>query len=161
MDGKKVFSLVNNSLLTFIILLGLGLAVIVFFTSGKSPLGNVKDDHGCISSAGYTWSYAKGKCVRVFEEATELLKTGSKDADELSAFIVFDDNKTKGDVFLPGPIKFLINKDNSTNTKEYTKWVDNKSEYSLVLKGRKLALFKGNQEIYFRMYSTEIDNKTE
>jgi hypothetical protein len=31
-------------------------------------VGNDKDAHGCISSAGYSWCEAKNKCLRVFEE---------------------------------------------------------------------------------------------
>lgn len=32
-------------------------------------LGGDKDEYGCIGSAGYTWCEAKGKCLRVWEEA--------------------------------------------------------------------------------------------
>ena len=31
-------------------------------------VGNDKDAHGCIPSAGYTWCEAKQKCLRVWEE---------------------------------------------------------------------------------------------
>ena len=38
-----------------------------------SPLivGNDKDEHGCISSAGYSWCAVKNKCLRVWEEKCE------------------------------------------------------------------------------------------
>jgi hypothetical protein len=35
---------------------------------------NDKDEHGCIGSAGYTWSQSKGECVRVWEQTSELEK---------------------------------------------------------------------------------------
>lgn len=30
-------------------------------------LGRDRDDHGCLGSAGYTWSYALHDCVRIWE----------------------------------------------------------------------------------------------
>ena len=155
MDGKKVFSAINNSVLTFLILLGVGLAVIVFITSGKSPIGGKKDKHGCIPSAGYTWSQARNECVRVFEVSTQLLKTGSNNPNDFRAFIVFNDNKTLGDIYLPGPINLHIALDKETKKQGYSKWIEKNNEYTLILKGNKLALFKDNTEIYFRMFHTE------
>jgi hypothetical protein len=35
-------------------------------------VGNDKDEHGCISSAGYSWCGAKNKCLRVWEEGCPL-----------------------------------------------------------------------------------------
>ncbi|PIP26479.1 MAG: hypothetical protein CO140_03550 [Candidatus Moranbacteria bacterium CG_4_9_14_3_um_filter_40_7] len=34
-------------------------------------VGNDKDEHGCIGSAGYVWCEAKQKCLRVWEEKCE------------------------------------------------------------------------------------------
>jgi hypothetical protein len=34
-------------------------------------VGNDRDEHGCIGSAGYTWCAAKNKCLRTWEEACE------------------------------------------------------------------------------------------
>ena len=30
-------------------------------------VGNDKDEHGCIASAGYTWSEVQQNCIRLFE----------------------------------------------------------------------------------------------
>lgn len=39
--------------------------------SSISPLvGGNRDEHGCIGSAGYTWSYALHDCVRLWEAGT-------------------------------------------------------------------------------------------
>ncbi len=35
---------------------------------GKALVGNDKDEHGCIGSAGYVWCEAKQKCLRPWEE---------------------------------------------------------------------------------------------
>lgn len=37
-------------------------------TTEEGMVGNDKDEHGCIGSAGYEWSEAKQKCVRPWEE---------------------------------------------------------------------------------------------
>lgn len=37
-------------------------------TNQESMVGNDRDEHGCIGSAGYTWCEAKQKCLRVWEE---------------------------------------------------------------------------------------------
>ncbi len=36
--------------------------------NGGQIVGNDRDAHGCIGSAGYSWCGAKGKCIRVWEE---------------------------------------------------------------------------------------------
>jgi maltose-binding protein MalE len=35
-------------------------------------VGNDKDAHGCIGSAGYTWCEVKNKCLRVWEEKCDI-----------------------------------------------------------------------------------------
>jgi len=37
----------------------------------NSLVGNDRDEHGCIGSAGYTWCAAKEKCLRLWEENCE------------------------------------------------------------------------------------------
>jgi hypothetical protein len=47
--------------------------------SGNSPsniVGNDRDEHGCIPSAGYTWCEEKQKCLRIWEESC--FKSGLK-----------------------------------------------------------------------------------
>jgi len=34
--------------------------------------GNDRDEHGCIGSAGYTWSVVKNDCIRIFEAGKRL-----------------------------------------------------------------------------------------
>ena len=37
----------------------------------KPLVGNDKDKHGCIGSAGYTWCEIKQKCLKTWEEKCE------------------------------------------------------------------------------------------
>lgn len=38
----------------------------------QQMVGNDKDEHGCIGSAGYTWCEVKNKCLRTWEEKCEV-----------------------------------------------------------------------------------------
>lgn len=54
-----------NKALVFV---GLILAVALIAGCQKQLVGNDKDEHGCIGSAGYSWCEAKQKCIRPWEE---------------------------------------------------------------------------------------------
>lgn len=67
-------------ILILVLLLGLvSLAAIMWqrkSSSSETPseavlVGNDRDAHGCISSAGYSWCESKNKCLRIFEENCE------------------------------------------------------------------------------------------
>jgi hypothetical protein len=83
----------------------------------KSPIvGNDRDKHGCIGSAGYTWSVLKKECVRTFE-----LTQTDKNAIELVSIdntqkmvVLFSSNKTKAEVFYSGGNK-VVNKSTREN----------------------------------------------
>jgi hypothetical protein len=44
------------------------LAVLSAGCTGEKPIGGNRDEHGCLTGAGYSWCAAKGKCLRVWEE---------------------------------------------------------------------------------------------
>lgn len=69
-------------------------------------VGNDRDDHGCIGSAGYTWSALKNECVRLFEVGIRLDPKDASLDPTTSVFIVFKspDNLGKAEVFVPGSI---------------------------------------------------------
>ena len=57
-------------LLTFALLL-VGLGGCQAKTEATNMVGNDKDSHGCIPSAGYQWCGKENKCVRSLELAQE------------------------------------------------------------------------------------------
>jgi hypothetical protein len=59
-------------------------------------VGSDRDEHGCIPSAGYTWSVLKKKCVRTFEVGTRL---NSIEDPTTSAFVIFDEDGNKAELF--------------------------------------------------------------
>lgn len=66
--------------------------------SDEPMLGNDRDAHGCIPSAGYTWSELENACVRVFESGIALKNLRDKSATS-AAFVIIKDNKAE--LFLP------------------------------------------------------------
>ena len=142
MDGKKAFKAFNFSMLSVIILIALGLVLVIIFTK-SSFISNI-DEYGCDSSKGYAYSFAKNKCVLVYEEALKFQKSNSYNRNDLQAFVIFSDDNKSADVFLPGRIRaFLISKDN------YTLYQDNQSYYSIINTSEKLSLQENGTEIYF------------
>ncbi len=83
----------------------------------KSPMvGNDRDKHDCIGSAGYTWSVLKKECVRTFE-----LTHTDKNTIELVSIdntqkmvVLFSGDKTKAEVFYSGGNK-VVNKSTKAN----------------------------------------------
>lgn len=57
--------------------------------------GNDKDEHGCIGSAGYTWSDVQQNCIRLFESGVRLEAANGKS----SAYLVFSPDSLKAELF--------------------------------------------------------------
>ncbi|NML72445.1 hypothetical protein HHL23_22065 [Chryseobacterium sp. RP-3-3] len=64
-------------------------------------LGSDRDKHGCIGSAGYTYSQIKKDCIRLFEQKILLKETDPKGSYALSAAIAFSEDDKKAEIFLP------------------------------------------------------------
>ncbi|MBN1162774.1 hypothetical protein JXA34_03465 [Patescibacteria group bacterium] len=48
----------------------------------------MEDEHGCITSAGYTWCENKGKCLKEWEEACESTEAAKEESEETET--IFD-----------------------------------------------------------------------
>ncbi|WP_313578549.1 hypothetical protein [Chishuiella sp.] len=88
-------------------------------------LGGQKDDHGCLASAGENWSELKNTCIQVFNVGKRLNPIEvNKDEAVISAFVVFNDDKSKLELFLPsdGDHHAILDKteDNVYKDKTYT-----------------------------------------
>lgn len=68
------------------------------FAQETPVLGGDRDAHGCIGSAGYTYSQIKKDCVRTFEEKIQL-KEVSSNGDYIAA-VIFSKDKKKAEVFV-------------------------------------------------------------
>lgn len=55
----------------FILILSIGVISGCSGSQQSSIVGNDKDSHGCIASAGYQWCHKENSCVRSWELAKE------------------------------------------------------------------------------------------
>ena len=55
-----------------------------------------KDKHGCIASAGYTWSEAQKDCIRLWEKGVRM---NAVDDAEKMLFLVFSPDSTQVELF--------------------------------------------------------------
>jgi len=71
--------------------------------TSKAPLvGNDKDEHGCIGSAGYQWSSLKNDCIRIFEAGTKLSAAEVVTDKTTATFAIFNSDSSKAELFIPG-----------------------------------------------------------
>jgi hypothetical protein len=82
-------------------------------------VGGDKDEHGCISSAGYQWSAIRNECVRIFEIGTALSAKAKNLDQSLACYIIFKSKteRSKIEIFIPKEQKAIIlTKNKSKNT---------------------------------------------
>jgi len=70
----------------------LGLLSCGHSTFGKL-VGSDRDEHGCIGSAGYSWSDALHSCVRVWEAGERF------DAGPQSVYLIYSEDSTFAEIF--------------------------------------------------------------
>lgn len=63
----------------------------------EQPVGGEKDAHGCLSSAGQTWSTMRNECVQVFDIADIRLTDPANDT--LAVYVILSQDKKKAEVF--------------------------------------------------------------
>ena len=63
-------------------------------------VGNDKDDHGCIGSAGYQWSELLQDCIRPFEKGIQM-SSSTDPYSSFAAYLVLNEDSSKVEVFLP------------------------------------------------------------
>ena len=75
-------------LIAALILLGVLIVVYIPFTPAAPQTGADKDAHGCIASAGYTYSVVRNDCIRLWEEGTALSPVVQIENPVLVAYVV-------------------------------------------------------------------------
>ena len=82
-------------------------------------IGNAKDEHGCLTSAGYQWSALLKDCIRPFEKGIKL--TGQKQEQAtLAAYLVFNADSSKVEVFMPGKkVRPILTREQSSSQKNW------------------------------------------
>ncbi len=70
---------------------------------------NDKDEHGCLATAGYIWSRMNKECVKGFTGIQLNPSDKPENEDEtLSAFVLFSEDQSKAEVFLPNESNSVI-----------------------------------------------------
>ena len=65
-------------------------------------VGADRDEHGCITSAGFSWSELQQTCVQLWEAGVRLDPIEVKQGDEvISAFVLFNKDESKAEIVLP------------------------------------------------------------
>ncbi|UKB81342.1 hypothetical protein [Chryseobacterium sp. MEBOG07] len=76
----------------------------------KAPVvGGDRDVHGCIGSAGYTYSQLKNDCVKTFNQKIKLKEVSSDKSYTSMTAVIFNKDMKKAEVFIPdGAAKSII-----------------------------------------------------
>lgn len=93
---KKIILLV-----VALILLGVLVVVYIPFTPAQRTVGGDRDSHGCIASAGYTYSVVRGDCIRLWEQGVALTPVVQIGSPALVAYVVQGEDGNRTEVFLP------------------------------------------------------------
>ncbi len=102
----------------------------------ERPTGGDQDEHGCNPSTGETWSNLKQTCLRLFDDALRLNPIEQKEGEAvISAFVVFNDDKSKVEVFLTNDNKILDKTSENTFADEHYKY--DAAEKALYIEGVK------------------------
>lgn len=101
-------------------------------------VGGDRDEHGCIRSAGYTWSALRGECIQVFEVGTRLNPVEVKGNDAvISAFIVTKDgDNSQVELFITNEDQNPILKQEADGTYKGGKYLYNPKKQELSIDGR-------------------------
>ena len=100
-------------------------------------VGGDRDAHGCIGSAGYTYSILKNDCIRIFEQEIKLLGTNETIGVGSQTAVVFSNDKKKAEVFLIfTDTKILIRAGKKGN------YIWKKGDLTLSMKNKKYTLQK-------------------
>lgn len=88
-----------------------------------TAVGGQKDEHGCLTSAGETWSELRKTCLQIFNEGIRLNPIEIEEGKAIiSSFVLFNEDKTKVELFFPteSPTIILdIAKDNIYKNDKY------------------------------------------
>ena len=107
-------------------------------TQDTPMVGDDRDEHGCIGSAGFTWSALRGECIQVFEVGTRLNPVEEKEeVAVISAFVVTKDgDNSQVELFLTNENQNQILKQEKDGTYKNGKYVYNPKMQELSIDGK-------------------------
>ncbi len=66
-------------------------------------IGGNKDEHGCLTAAGYTWGEPRRDCIRIFEDGVRVDAPSLQPS--LTSYAVFAADSSRVEVFRPSPFR--------------------------------------------------------
>ena len=92
-----------------ILLSAMFLGSFVFAQKSTPVLGGDRDVHGCIGSAGYTYSQLRNNCIQTFNQKIKLKEVNSDKSYTSMTAVIFTKNLKKAEIFIPdGNAKSII-----------------------------------------------------
>ncbi len=119
-------------------------------------VGNDRDVHGCIRSAGYCWSQVQGRCLQLFNEGLALMPPVDQalptDSDSpfdaiMQSFLIFSSDSNRVELFMPNKEPMLFHKTASNNISGT--WIS--GNYKIESQNN-LFIVKQNMEIILKQY---------
>ena len=126
----------------------LSLSTLIFAQKKAPVVGGDRDVHGCIGSAGYTYSQIKNDCVRVFEQKIKLKEVNSDKSYTSMTAVIFNKDMKKAEIFIPdGAAKSIIlNKEGKQ--KIWKSGAHIKDSYVLIPHKKSYQIKKNDEVIY-------------
>ena len=114
-------------------------------TQDAPMVGGDKDEHGCLPSAGQSWSALRGECIQVFEVGTRLNPVEEKEEEAvISAFVVTKDgDNSQVELFITNEDQNPILKQETNGTYKNGKYVYNPKMQELSIDGK--VTYKGEK----------------
>ena len=114
-------------------------------TQDTPMVGDDRDEHGCIGSAGFTWSVLRGECIQVFEVGTRLNPVEEKEeVAVISAFVVTKDGDiSQVELFITTEETNPLLKQEKDGTYKNGKYVYNPKTQELSIDGK--VAYKGEK----------------
>lgn len=105
-------------------------------------IGGDTDKHGCLVSAGYTWSQLKNECVRPFETGIALHVINNASSYQSAAYVLIDSVKNEAEIFMPQENGSILLKKDSANTFTNGTFNLGKEEFCWTLTMNKTKLYQ-------------------
>lgn len=108
-------------------------------TEETTKVDGEKDEHGCLTAAGETWSQLKENCIQVFNVGQRLNPIETKDGEVvISAFVLFNDDKSEVELFLPSTKSTSVLKSTNKEIYENGEYKYDAKDSSLFINGKKV-----------------------
>lgn len=120
----------------------------VFAQKSTPVLGGDRDVHGCIGSAGYTYSQLRNNCIQTFNQKIKLKEVNSDKSYTTMTAVIFNKSMTKAEVFIPDGAAKSIILDKQGKAKIWKSGAHVKDSYVLTPYKKSYQIKKNDEVIY-------------